>query len=265
MKLPKSLPNSVLSSVSCPTRGRCVAVGYATKSQRNGEAIESLFVESLKNGAWTITSPATPPDTSAALDAISCPDDSSCLTVGTVAPRNALTRTHPIVEQLDGSSWTQVSLPANGDGPGLLSDVACSSVGYCTAVGRSEVRGGTYSALVLTLLGTSWTTNTDALEQPGNLSLTSVGCATDGGCVAVGSSWPSITKPPRHIVARIDGTSWQELHTSTGTANIENVTCTESTLCLFVGSVTRNLFGNTTTFIASLSGTTWKQQQSPSP
>jgi hypothetical protein len=71
-------------------------------------------------------SPAGPPV--ATLSAVSCPSATSCFTVGTV---DAFT---PVIAHWNGTKWTAVVGPSNGDTP---AGVSCATATSCVMVGNS--------------------------------------------------------------------------------------------------------------------------------
>jgi hypothetical protein len=262
---PRVPPNSILVSVSCPNVTTCVAVGYTTRSMDNGNAEESIFVESLNNGVWRVMVTPSSQETSSALSAVSCSAPSTCVAVGNVAPRLNPSVTAPLIESLDDGHWSAAPLPLVANGRGILYDVACQVGGHCVAVGSTEAHRASGAALVLSSDGASWQPNPAAMEQRGDISLTAVACASGANCVVAGTSLASLDASPEKILARVSATTWQKLDVVSTTANIDAIACADEQGCLLVGSAARNSFGNTTAVVAALSGDTWTSESTPAP
>jgi hypothetical protein len=258
-------PNSILVSVSCPSVTTCVAVGYTTRNTNDGNAEETIFVESMNDNVWRVMATPSSPDTSSGLSAVSCPAPSSCVAVGNVAPRVSPSATAPLIESLDGGHWSVTPLPPVAKGRGILYDVACQARGRCVAVGSTEAHRASGAALVLSSEGASWQPNPAAMEQSGDISLTTVACSSGANCVVAGTSLASLDASPEKIVARVGATTWQKLDVVSTTANINAIACGDQQGCLLVGSATKNSFGNTTAVVAALSGDTWTSESTPAP
>lgn len=259
-------PNSVLVSVSCPMVSACVAVGYTATDLPGGRTTESTVVETWDGRSWTAAKAPGPANASSGLSSVSCPSASRCVAVGQFAPRSDPGLTHPLIESFDGTTWSKATLPPKvTEDPGILYDVACGSLGHCTAVGNTQTRRLSGSALVLTLTGTTWSTNPAALRQRGDVSVSTVSCASSGGCVASGLSWSSLEAAPDSVLARVDASGWHELSAPPRSAAIEGVACPTPASCVVVGSRPVNLFGNSTTMIARLVGNSWTPQTGPTP
>jgi high-affinity iron transporter len=262
---PQVAPNSILVGVSCPSVTACVAVGYTTRTFKDGFAEESIFAESLNDNVWSVIAAPSSPTTSSGLSAVSCSAPSTCVAVGNVAPQENPSATMPLIEVLDGEHWAPAPLPAIAKGPGILYDVACPAGGPCTAVGSTEAHRASGAALVLSSKGAVWQANPTAMEQRGDISLTTVACASAANCVVAGTSLASLDASPEKILARVSATSWQKLEVASTNANIDAVACRDHQRCVVVGSAIRNSFGNTTAVIASLSGDTWTSESTPTP
>jgi hypothetical protein len=262
---PSVPPNSILVGVSCPSVSSCVAVGYTTRSLTNGYGEESPFAESLNDNVWSVMAPPSSPGTSSGLSAVSCSTPAMCVAVGNLAPQTSPSATTPLIEVLDRDRWSPAQLPAVAQGRGILYDVACTPDGPCVAVGSTEAHRTSGAALVLSSRGASWQPNSAAMHQDGDISLTTVACASPADCVVAGTSLASLGASPEKLIARVGTTTWQRLDVTSSTANINAISCSGEQRCLFVGSAIRNSFGNTTPVIASLSGGTWRSESTPTP
>jgi high-affinity iron transporter len=261
---PDAPPNSILTSVSCPSPTDCVAVGYTTTNLSGGVVDESPFSESLGTGGWKLTPTSSATGTSSGLSAVSCSSDSRCVAVGNVAPGDDPSTTMPLIEAFDGRHWSPMALPAVANGRGILYDVACTS-DLCVAVGTSDAHRSSGAALVLSSSGTTWSADDAALEQPTDISLTTVACDNTDSCLVAGTSLASLDASPEKIFARVTATTWAKVDVAAKSATIEAMTCNDAPECLLVGSAPQNSFGNTNAIIASLSGGALATESTPTP
>jgi hypothetical protein len=257
---PSVAPNSVLVSISCPSISVCTAVGSTTTSVGQNP-VESSFVETFDGQSWDVVPLSPPAGTSSGLNSVSCPNISTCVAVGDIAPISDVTDTRPLIEMLAGGTWTMASLPSGDADAGILYNALCLSVGNCLAVGSAASAHTSGSALVLSLRGSTWTADPTALSQAGDVSLTTLGCSSSTDCLVAGTSLVSYQK----VVARIDGSRWHELSVPSKSDNIQAIACQSLSQCLIVGSTYVNDFGNTTTLIASVSGGTWTAERGAVP
>jgi len=110
-----------ISSISCPSRTRCVAVG-ASASGTSG------LIVATTNGSKQWRKESVPAGISE-LAGISCPSTALCFAVGASA-----SGAHAIVATVNGGkAWTRDSVPA---GRGSLSGVSCTPAAMCVAVGE---------------------------------------------------------------------------------------------------------------------------------
>ncbi len=199
----------------------------------------------------------TPAHSSSGLTSVACTSATDCVAVGEVAPSNDATSTRPLIEMLDGATWSDVPLPSSSNGPGILYDVTCPGTGHCVAVGTTGVLRTSGAGLVLDSDGTSWSADTGSLQVQGDATFTAVGCARVGDCVVVGSSSISLGNAPVKVAVRIRGSSWQVLDASNDQGAVEGVACPSADGCIGVGTRPVNDFGNTTVFIAGLNASGW--------
>ena len=251
---PSAPPDSILTSVSCPSRTTCVAVGFTTAGLSAGKPVESPFIESTLGGVWRRTQLPSAGSLSTSLLSVSCATPTTCIAVGESAPRNDVSATRPSTSIFEAGKWRSLELPRAAQGPGALYGVDCTGLRSCIAVGSSSAFRSSGSALVEFWNGAEWTTNSSVLRQPGDVVLTTVTCSSDSACIAAGSLSPSLGAPPQELLVRLGETSWQVLDLAARSDTLDAVTCIGQTRCLVVGSVARNAFGNTESFIASWSG-----------
>jgi hypothetical protein len=249
---PPVASNSVLTGISCPSTADCTAIGYSTIGNGPANPTESFFVEHYDGTSWSRAALAPAPGTSGQLKAIDCPAIGSCVAVGAVAPSSDPTHSAPLVERLSRGAWRVDPLSRTGVTMGTLEDVACRSVNDCTAVGNAVTGPRSGSALVLSFDGSTWHVSPAALAQPGDVSLTAVGCPGTASCFVAGIALESALR----VLARVADSGWSSLAGYSQNATLNAVACPPAgTTCVTVGSAYVNGYGNTTTLIATLSGT----------
>ena len=136
---PQSSGDNVwLSSVSCPSVSRCVAVGQ--------DDTDGGFVDTWDGTSWTMSFKQQ----GVSLSAVSCATPVTCVTVG-AGSSNSL---YSVV--LASGTWSAESVPDPG-GDGFLNDVSCASPTFCMAVGSVQVGGvGWATSLSEAWDGESW-------------------------------------------------------------------------------------------------------------
>ena len=251
-------PNSVLESVSCPNASSCTAVGYETTNLGQNPG-DSFFIENFDGQSWTVTPTSSPGGTNSELDSVSCPSTASCVAVGNIAPKSDTTTTLPLIEALEAGKWTATTTPTYTTRSGILYDVTCLAVGDCVAVGNAGTGQSSGSALVLALKGSTWTAQSAAQQQPGDPSLTTLGCGDDDSCLVAGTSLES----GKVIVARTDATSWDALDLPSASDNVQSVACMTTSKCVLVGFIYVNGVGNTAALTATTSGSAVTVDRAP--
>jgi hypothetical protein len=208
----------VLSGVSCPATGSCVAVGYMY-----GPEYDASFVETLANSTWSSTD-VIPGGFGGAqsltLTGVSCVAPGSCVASG--ASLRDSYYSHPEIASLDSGAWSETVLPLPpGFYSGVLDGISCIQPGLCVAVGTTADANLKSEALIETLSGGSWvaTTLPSSEETEG---LDAVSCApglvlscsvVDGGDSDVWTldvaTWTETTVavPAGHSVGRLSGVS----------------------------------------------------------
>jgi hypothetical protein len=213
-----------LSSVSCPSATRCIAVG-----SDNPPRVTDPLAEGWDGSSWLIQTAPLPGDASGGgLTGVSCSTVTACTAVGSYD--NAQGVTQPLVERWDGTSWT--IQPASSPAGSVFNAVSCPSATWCTAVGSYN---GT-SLLAERWDGTSWTIQsipTPVTSKYGS-ELTSVSCATATDCTAVEHDLGNSSTWAQHW----DGTSWtvQALPNTGGGDSVSSVSCPSLRDCTAVGS-----------------------------
>jgi hypothetical protein len=211
-----TMPESSLSSISCPTTTMCMAVG------------SNPSAEEWTNGSWRTLS-VTPPSgtTSATLFDVSCSRPTSCMAVGD----NLLRQT--FIEHWDGTSWS-LQFQLDEDNAGLNS-VSCPSAKSCFAVGGGNSVSGAPGTIAMHWNGTSWSSAPKASFGV-NASLAAISCPSTTFCLAVGASDilelfnnPGVIEELRH------GT-WHESTVPSGNGNVllSDVTCASARFCAWI-------------------------------
>lgn len=189
---------AMLSAVSCPAPGSCVAVGFFSSAT----GVLTPVIETLSGGRWNPVKPPLPGDAvtsaSATLTDVACPAAGTCVATGWYSSEAG---DHDgYVDTLANGTWTAADglLPADADpeqfsstASTYLAAIACPAAGTCVASGQyRDVRGQT-RAFIDTLAGDAWTAT--AAPLPGDAATTgqvaglwAVGCPAPGTCVAAG-------------------------------------------------------------------------------
>lgn len=210
-----SRTEGTLSSVSCPSRNFCMAIG---EQPINHSALAAQW----RNGQWTIVPVPSPKVASFSdLNAVWCASATSCIAVGGyMLPSGGAVLT----ERWNGTSWAETSatLPSGARLP-VLSTLSCSSASSCEAIGSY------LSAKVWLPLAEHWNGTSFAAQQfppppaaagATGVFVTGLSCASTGGCMAVGTidgrygvstaaywlwsgrSWAAPSEPPALTGAR---------------------------------------------------------------
>ena len=190
---------------------------------------EKPVIERWDGTSWQMM-PA--PDTVALfgnnLNAISCPQPSVCFAVGS------------LFERWDGTSWSIQPDPAQGG----LSDVSCSVLLACTAVGAKST-SGTISTLAERWDGSGWQVqSTPNPTGSDNSLLYGVSCPLKRTCTAVGqSTTPANVSSPllERWFGRVNAWGMQAAPQPEGAESVGlgDVSCPHSSrVCVVVGSST---------------------------
>jgi IPT/TIG domain len=278
-----ALQSAYLESVSCPSAGACVAVGFYIDS---GGANYGL-IDTLSGGSWTATQAPEPGNSgtdgdgeqNALLYSVSCSLAGSCAATGHY---NATTGVvFGLIDTLSGGNWTDIEapLPANaGSNPIVaLSSVSCPSAGSCAAVGQYKDTGGFYYGLIETLSGGAWAAT--AAPEPANAGtegtgteeadLDSVACHSAGSCVTVGF-YNDTSGYQFGLIDSLTGGTWtateapEPANGNVGYADLYGVSCATNTSCVTVGDYYDASFLYNG-LIDTLSGGAWSATAAPEP
>lgn len=253
-------PAGPLTSVSCPVRGSCQAIGPPPAGTRP-------IAARWTGHAWQaerVPRP-TPIPQSLALAAVSCATARFCMAVGD-ASRGATAMPSPgyrdttLTERWNGNRWRIVPAPSPGHAS-RLTGVSCPAPTACVAVGSSASGSRT---LAERWNGTRWTVqHTPDIGHIGYSALTAVSCASSANCMAVGTYNNGIFGIAEHW----DGSRWamRRLPVPPGAPGEEplvlpaSVSCASAAACVTVGS------SRAATMAESWNGTVWAVLRTPNP
>ena len=218
--------SATLTSISCASTVRCVAVG----DDHLGQAVVSAG--SLAAGRWrwaALSSLAADATGGGALDAVSCPSPTRCVAVGD----DAAARPIFAAGTWTGTSWTwsaATSIPSDASGGGTLRAVSCGSASGCLAVGSDA--DGVGVATSAQRAGADWSWTTASPVTIGGPPLDSVSCANVAWCVAVGATSTASTASTARRAA--SGWSWTPAQPLRG--SVAAVSCRSEARCIAVGA-----------------------------
>ncbi len=226
-----------LTSVACPTSSSCLAAGF-TASAPNGTP--TAITEVLTKKTWALQMPPPPAGAiSSSLAGISCPAPGACVAVGSF--ENASDVTEPLAETWNGTTWSPTAPPlASGTTGGTLLGVSCPSPGTCTAVGDSDLAGGTEVTLAEQLAAGSWSVTASQNPSAGTEKdvLTGVACPSANDCTA--SGYLVNSSGDETLLEQWDGAAWTVVTSGTVSGELatglNGIACLPSATCTAVGS-----------------------------
>ena len=276
-------PDAVVTSISCPAPGDCVAGGYyatnGSYSDDEGGSAEA-FVVSETNGSWG--NPIDVPGMTtlnarglASVDVISCAEAGECVAGGHYTsdisdPQNQRAF---VVSQRNGSWGNAIEVPGMATlstGDARLDSLSCGAAGDCAASGGYSDRHGNGQAFVVSEANGAWGT---AIKVPGTASLNlghdaealAVSCAAAGECAAGGTYTGG--GPNYHsqafVVSETNG-SWgtavdvpgTSALNSGGIASVKSISCAGAGECVAGGFYTDGS-GNPQAFLAGETNGSW--------
>jgi hypothetical protein len=226
---------TTLNAISCVTLTSCVAAGYYTDASGDSHA---LF-ESLSDGLWT---PSTAPDPSGSesvdISSIQCPTTTSCFAVGSWSANKLGTYGNPLLESLDGTTWTSSTFDYSG---GIMRSLSCPSATTCVAIGYG---GSPFGAFTETLSGGTWTQGTiPDLTGTSMNGMVGISCTPDiTSCVAIGGyRTPPDNSTPDTLIETLSDGAWTPttgIDPSYGYGFPEAIACPDIDSCVGVGNLT---------------------------
>lgn len=208
------------AAISCPTPRHCVVAGTAGRW-----ATPAVALTTDAAATWQIRTFA---GVGSALNTVTCPTESLCLTGGSVYDESLR---NVIYQSRDGGShWIPVSVDAQVE----VSAIACSSSVICVAVGSTIRNGTTGPAAILRTVdgGQNWAPT--ILQQPA--SLNQVTCVPSGRCMAVGFSTNDVFTAEPVILVQDDAThSFTRSVASLDVVRLADISCGTPLFCVAVG------------------------------
>ena len=188
-----------IQAVSCVSPSDCTAVGDAALSNFTRQ---TTLAEHWDGHSWSIEPmPALGASDQPLLTAVSCAG-TACMATGIVFTP---TGEAPLAERFDGTTWSVVPL-AQPAGTNLfaVNGVECTLPANCFAVGTAvfSVR----RTLIEHWDGTRWAVTPSPSTTGEDSTLLGVSCAAAGSCMAVGSSFTTVTSLT--LALRLSGGHW---------------------------------------------------------
>ena len=247
-------PQSALTSVACPSRGNCVAVGEYFDNTGG----RLLMAATQTNGRWgPLRALSAPMDASSPV--VAQTNDVSCIRPGVCVADGWYDRSPaffvPLAFRESGGTWRRaisIGLPANAevkDQQAALLSVSCPAATLCVAVGDYFLSSGQRRSMALAGRGKLTARASEVMAAPkragSNPSFTeldSVSCISAKRCVAIGVFQPHTGKPGMMSLIRSGGrwgAATQILlpaNAAPFTPQATDVSCTGTGYCAAVGS-----------------------------
>lgn len=237
-----------VTSVSCPAKNFCAAVGYYTGTGSNNDQVHG-FLATDAGGTWSrATIPPVPGGQSGAsgLYSVSCPTTSYCVAVGSFGGAE-IPGGMPFSVTYSNGKWqasSRPALPANLTADEIESmGVSCHSARDCVAVGTAynfsfgndtglqwiESRGR-WGRLTTTLVPS-------AADRGTGADLASVSCSAATSCISVGFYVRHASNAPLQVV--VSNGRWQRGLGVPHSSALGAVSCT-TWHCVAVGQYDAN-------------------------
>jgi hypothetical protein len=213
---------------------------------------------------WGVQPTPNPSSAGNAFRAVSCPDVTDCLAVGSSDPNGTQS---PLAERWNGRAWSVLpALSVPGAARGELSGVSCSSANACTAVGTYYTSAGVSTGFAARWNGSAWALQQIAAPQGSvGTSLQGVSCPTANRCVAVGVYYRPAGRytVPLTLAEHWDGSNWTVKPTPSpsGDVFVRGVSCSSADACTAVGHLTNG--GPEVPLAVRWNGSAWLLQSTP--
>ena len=157
---------AILTDVSCPAAGWCVAAGWYL----NTGSRRAAYVDTLSDGAWTAAAAPLPGDAAATgqlagLWAVSCPAPGTCVGGGHYLDRGGQPRY--LIDRLSAGTWTAAAAPLpvgaaadqkwSQDQATVIGGLGCASASFCVATAGYVTADNEIVPAIETLSGGTWT------------------------------------------------------------------------------------------------------------
>ncbi|HJQ06985.1 MAG TPA: hypothetical protein VJ872_16165 [Nocardioides sp.] len=254
----------LLTSVSCPAAGRCVAAGHGMEGNlvawqqsssgwtehRVGDfdtpgpfvscpAVDDCLITTTFGGSyrgsgdvWTKEpGPAPVSGVSLGTDGLSCADASTCVEVGAIdhysPDPNATPAADPWVATLGGGSWHTVAVPEPSfDAGGLLWPISCPDPQHCTVFGSYDDHEGQPLPFAAPVRRDGWAAGEG--PQPVGGGVAQPSCPTTRWCLGIGDG-----------VQEMTGTAWRHVagppHPGGDPLHLIGLSCPVVRQCLVTG------------------------------
>ena len=249
--------SAAVLSISCSSGGDCGAGGlYSTSTM-----MTQSFVANETNGTWGTAAEVTGINSSGAtaITSIACSSPGNCSAGGAYNDANNNTQAFAM-DETNGVWQSSVEVPDIGllnlSGNSSVAQVACSSVGYCSAGGYYTDGSHNQQAFVVNESGGTWS---NALEVPGTSTLNTTGdalaqsisCSADGSC-GIGGYYQDSSNNSQ---AFVDGSA--ALFTAPKAPSIRASSKAKGALLITVTNSSANGGSPITEYQYSLNGGTW--------
>jgi succinyldiaminopimelate transaminase len=161
----------------------------------------------LAVGGWTVVA-APPTGQNATLTGVATVSDSDAWAVGFTGG-HAFTNigAKVLIDNWNGTAWTQVATPATPQNTALLNAVSTSGASDAWAVGRTQNNKSNFAGLALHWNGTAWSVSPSFTGALGVTVSTGVADISPTDAYAVGNNFTI----PRGHLAHWDGTTWSSV------------------------------------------------------
>jgi hypothetical protein len=169
--------NDYLDGVVCTNLTFCVAEGAAGPQ---------TLVESWDGTSWTATPSPNQGTGPNELTMVSCTSPTNCVAVGDWESSSVPFIFQTLIESWDGSSWSIVSSPNQGNSNNGLSGVSCVSPSDCVASGEYRNSAGMDQSLIESWDGTTWSVTPTPDQGIWPNDPQAISCTSDSDCTSVG-------------------------------------------------------------------------------
>ena len=251
-----------IGDFTCPTATSC----FGLTSAAAGAGTRRTIIDHWDGATWSVGPALSIDPPSTVLLAIACATATRCFAVGSGSGRGTVVG---VIEQSNGSTWSQVLQAFNPTPPNSVLDaVSCAVPAACFGVGHYTNIAGKVATLIERPSGTTWTivTSPNHVGVPSNV-LSGIACTSASSCFAVGSSGGT---KGRTLIERWNGSAWSITpsanHTNSShyTNVLTGVACASATSCVAVGSYNEGSFNGTfDTLVQRWDGKAWSLVPSP--
>jgi Bacterial Ig domain len=234
------------NSVSCPVTSECVVVG---ESGTIFTGITTYAEPIVLSGSCTLLAVCTGGTEPTAVQSVSCPSTSVCISVGGGQ-----------ISTTSASGWTTQTAPVSA-----VNAVSCSTSSDCMAAGWTSINAA--AVVNTTNGGTNWAT--DFVAPDGVDDLVAVSCPTSTVCTAVGDAVGGIgnTGSTQNfgsgvVVNTADGgATWTQQTLPAATGSLGAISCASVSVCEALGNTSS---GGSAIVGTTDGGATWLDQVVPS-